>query len=125
LDRGSLSWGYRLAALWTGLLAGPLAWACLLEANYVMSYVACEQRHTWMLHLPTAVAVTLVALAALTAWRAAPPLGPNDEPSFAPERTALLRARFMAVGGLVLCAFFFVVILATEIPVLVLPPCHW
>lgn len=125
LDRGSLSWGYRLAALWAGLLAGPVAWACLLEANYIMSYVACEQRHTWMLHVATAIALGLVAMGALAAWRAAPPPASIDEPSLDPDRTAAVRARFMALGALTLCGFFALAIAASEIPVLVLNPCHW
>jgi hypothetical protein len=123
LDRGSLDWGPRLAALWIGVLAGPVAWAALLETNYVLSYVACEQRHTWMLHLATAAALGLIALAAYAAWRAAPPLGSDETPSVDPSETALLRARFMAIGGLGLSGFFAVVIIATEIPALVLQPC--
>ena len=123
LDRGSLDWGWRLAALWTGLLAGPVVWAALLETNYALSYVACEQRRTWMLHLSTAVAILLIALAALWVARAAPPLGDDGEPSIDPGETAVLRARFMVIGGLALCLWFTLVILATEIPVLVLHPC--
>lgn len=104
-------------ALWLGLGAGPLAWAALLEINYVLSYVACEQRQTWMLHLATAGALLTVGAGALAAWSAAPALrGPT---SSTPEA----RARFMAVGGLALCAWFALVILATAIPVLVLHPC--
>jgi hypothetical protein len=125
LDRGSLDWGRRLAALWVGVLAGPLTWAALLEVNYTMSYVACEQRHSWMLHLATGVALALIALGALVVWRAAPSLGRHELPSTDPAETAVLRARFMAIGGLALCGFFFLVVLATEIPVLVLPPCSW
>jgi hypothetical protein len=118
LRHGSFSWGPRLAALWAGLAAGPLAWAALLQTNYVLSYVACEQRHSWMLHLATGIALILVGLGALAAWWARPPLQ-----SGATSSTAQGRARFMAVGGLVLCAGFAVVILATEVPVLVLNPC--
>jgi hypothetical protein len=125
LDRGSLDWGRRLLALWIGVLAGPLAWAALLETNYALSYVACEQRHSWMLHLSTVLALGIVGLAALVAWRAAPPLGEHELPSADPREIALLRARFMAIGGLALCAFFTVVILATEIPAAVLDPCSW
>jgi hypothetical protein len=125
LDRGSPDAGRRLLALWTGVLAGPLVWAALLEANYVMSYVACEQRHSWMLHLATAVALGLIALAACIAWRAAPAVGHHDRPSTEPGETGLLRARFMVVSGLGLCAFFALVIIATDIPVLVLNPCSW
>lgn len=125
LDRGSLDWGRRLAALWLGVLAGPVVWAALLQTNYTMSYVACEQRHSWMLHLATVVALGLIALAAYLAWRAAPPLGHHELPSTDPAETGLLRARFMVIGGLGLCAFFALVIIATEIPVLVLNPCSW
>ena len=126
LRHGSFDWGPRLAALWIGVLAGPVVWASLLETNYVLSYVACEQRHTWMLHLSAAIAIGLIAAAALVAWRAAPRLTPHPnvhEPSAEPADTGEIRARFMAIGGLALCAWFVVVILATEIPAVVLQPC--
>jgi hypothetical protein len=103
----------RLAALWTGVLAGPLAWSAQLEAMYVLSYVACEQRATWMLHLCTAASLAAVAIGAILAWRA---------------RTADPRDRlshFMATGGLIFCVFFAIVILATGIPPLLLDPCSW
>ena len=104
-------------ALWAGLAAGPLAWAALLQINYALSYVACEQRQTWMLHVATAVSLVLVGAGAFTAWSAAPSLGG------ATSTGGEGRARFMAIGGLALCAGFAVVIVATEIPVLVLHPC--
>src|SRR4030095_1798805 len=100
LRHGSSSNGPRLAALWAGLAAGPLAWAALLQTNYVLSYVACEQRHTWMLHLATAVALVLVALGALAAWQARPA---DDE---IVSSTAEARARFLATGGSAPCRRF-------------------
>ena len=112
-------------ALWGGLLAGPLAWTALLETNYVLSYVACEQRHTWMLHVSTAAALMLIAAAAFFAWRAAPPLHEDEHRAADIDRAAVLRARFMALGGLALCGFFAIVVIATEIPALVLHPCSW
>jgi len=123
LRRGSLDWGGRLAALWTGVLAGPVVWAANLEVNYALSYHACEQRNAWMLHLSTAVSIVLIALAAVSLWRARPGGTDDSAASTDPRDTAVLRARFMLVGGLALCAFFAVVILATDIPVLVLKPC--
>ena len=122
---GSFDLGGRIAAQWIGVLGGPLVWAALLETNYVLSYVACAQRHTWMLHLATGVALALVAAAAAVAWRAAPTLGYDKErePSTDPAETSVIRARFMGLGGLILCAFFAIVIAATHIPVLVLEPC--
>ena len=125
LRHGSFDEGRRLAALWVGVLAGPVVWAALLETNYVLSYVACEQRHTWMLHTSTLVALVLVAAAAVAARRAAPPLEhvKDEPPSTDPDTTGLTRARFMAIGGLALCAWFAIVIIAMEIPALVLNPC--
>jgi hypothetical protein len=105
------------------MLAGPLTWAALLQTNYVLSYVACEQRGAWMLHLAAAIALALIAAAAFVAWRAAPPLGARDVPSTILADAEVARARFMALTALGLCAWFALVVLATEIPVLVLHPC--
>lgn len=125
LRRGSFDWGPRLGALWAGVLTGPVVWAALLETNYVLSYVACEQRHAWMLYAATLVALALIALAAFAAWRAAPAAGALAQPSRDPARTGETRARFMAIGGLTLCAFFALVIIVTAIPAIVLQPCSW
>ena len=115
----------RLVALWAGILAGPLAWAALLQTNYVLSYVACEQQQTWMLHLATAIALVVVAGAAFAAWRAAPALKPmtDDHAAADPAAASLLRRRFMAFAALALSAWFGIVILATHIAALVQHPC--
>ena len=123
LRHGSLDWGGRLAALWIGVLAGPVVWAANLEVNYALSYNACEQRNAWMIHLTTGVSVLLIAVAAWNLWRARPEGTDDAEPSIDPRDTALVRARFMLIGGLALCAWFALVILATDIPVVVLKPC--
>ena len=122
---GSFDRGWRLLALWAGLLTGPLAWSALLEVNYALSYVACEQRRVWMLHLATGVALALIAAAAWVAWRAAPagPFADDAHETRDAAAASVQRARFMAAGGLALCAWFALVILATEIPALLLHPC--
>ena len=113
----------RHIALWTGLLAGPLVWSALLGINYVLSYVACETRQTWPLHLATAAAVAIVAAAGLVAWRAGP--AENDQRRSAPvtRATSESRARWMAIAGVLTSAFFILVILAMEIPIIVLRTC--
>src|SRR3954465_12897858 len=103
----------RGAALTAGVLAGPLVWLTLLEVNYVLTYVACEQRHDWMLHLASAVALVLVALAGLGAWRAGT-TGPIEAPTVNQDETSELRARFLAYGGMLMSAWFIIVIIATE-----------
>jgi amino acid transporter len=98
-------------------------WLTLLEVNYVMTYFACEQRHDWMLHLASFVALVLVALAGLGAWRART-TGPTEAPTVNQDETSELRARFIACGGALMCAWFIIVIIATEIPVIVFEPCQ-
>jgi len=107
-------------AAWVGIAGGPLAWAALLQTNYVLSYVACEQRQSWMLHVATAVALVLVGVAAVAARRASPTQTEGRDES---GDVHVQRQRFMALAGLALCAWFAIVILATGIPALVLHPC--
>lgn len=114
----------RTAALWAGLLAGPLVWLAALEVNYVMSYVACESsRFAWVLHAVNAVSAGLVALAGWIAWRSGP--ARDEEQATVPvsPATAELRARWMSVGGVATSLWFILVIVAMEIPVAMLPPC--
>jgi len=117
------AWPDHLPALWFGVLAGPVAWAVLLQTNYVLSYVACEQRQTWMLHLATVLAIVVIVVGGLTAWRAMPRSGAHDRDAADIVETAVKRARFMAVGGVILCAWFALVVFATSIPILLLHPC--
>ena len=113
---------WRLAALWAGLLTGPLVWLALLEVNYVLAYVACETRSTWFMHLAVGVALLLVAAAGYAAWSASfgnllaaetrtPPLS---------DDTRLQRSRWMSLAGVAFSLWFLLVILAMEVPLVVL-----
>ena len=113
----------RVTALALGVLAGPVVWLTLLEVNYVMTYVACEQRHDWMLHVASLVALILVAAAGVVAWRART-TGPTEVPTVDQDQTSELRARFLAYAGALMSAWFIIVIIATEIPVIVYQPCQ-
>ena len=116
----------RLAALWTGLLAGPIVWLTLLEVNYVLSYVACEAKTRWFLHLATAVAILLVAGAGLWSWRARidDPFGPEEISPPLSDHTSVQRVRWMAAAGAAFSLGFILLIVATHIPVLVLKTCQ-
>lgn len=115
-----------MLALWTGLLAGPVVMLVLLQVNYVLSYVACETRQTWFLHLATGIAIALVAAAGTWAWRSGH--GPADLPEpFTPPvsaGTCDTRARWMAHAAVACSAWFIIVILAMVIPVVVLETCQ-
>jgi hypothetical protein len=113
-------------ALWTGVLAGPAVWLALLQVNYTLSYVACERRTTWFLHLAIFAAVALVAAAGLWGWSAG--RGPRElpEPPAPPisYETSDTRARWMGHAGVAFSIWFILVILAMEIPVVVLRTCQ-
>ena len=116
----------RLAAQWTGLLAGPVVWLVLLEMNYVLSYVACEMKTRWFLHLATAIAILLVAAAGLWSWSARLD-NPFDAEELSPplsEQTCILRVRWLAAAGVAFSIGFILLILATHIPALVLKTCQ-
>lgn len=117
---------WRLASLWAGLLAGPLVWLVLLQTNYVLAYVACEAQRTWFMHLATAVAVIVVAAAGLAAWRASFGDLMEDERLSHPldDDTRVQRSRWMSLAGVAFSAWFIVVILAMEVPILVLKECQ-
>ena len=113
----------RTAALVAGLLAGPLVWFSVLEANYVMSYVACESRHAWFLHVVNLGSAVLVAFAGVLAWRSGPPENAEHPSAPVTRETSEHRARWMAIGGVMTSSWFVLVILAMEIPMLVIPAC--
>ena len=117
---------WRLAAVWAGLLAGPLAWLTLLEVNYLFAYVACEVQGTWFMHLAIAIAVLLVGAAGLTAWRASSGPMAADETRTDPlsDETRRQRSRWMSLAGVAFSLWFIVVILAMEVPLVVLKECQ-
>ena len=90
------------------------------------SPVACETRHTWFMHLATGIAVVLVAAAGFGAWRASDGSMMTEEEQSAPlsDETHRQRARWMAFGAVVFSGWFILVILAMEIPIIVLQECQ-
>lgn len=116
----------RQAALWAGLLTGPIVWLTLLETQYVLSYVACETRTTWFMHLAIVVALGLVGTAGWAAWSASGEAPRDDDAPTPPggHDTRTQRARWMSLAGVMLSAWFVVVILAMEVPLLILGVCR-
>ena len=106
--------------LWLPVLAGPLAWYLHEQASYMLSPSACDAGSHLMLHLVT-LGTLLIALAggalAWSRWKASPE-GSTEKGD--PEESSL---RFMALAGVGLCVTFALIILAAEIPNLVLRVC--
>ena len=114
----------RIAVLWAGVLTGPLVWLTMLEVNYLLTYVACESGHKWFMHLAVLIAVAIVATAGYLAWVYGPPEDPEIDTPPVTRATAEQRARWMAIYGVTSSVWFIIVILANEIPILVLRACE-
>jgi hypothetical protein len=108
------------AALWFAFLGGPIAWSAHLLSSYPLVSVACRMQTTMPLHAITVVTAAIAAGAAATGWiahrrvRAGGPGGLGD---------AYGRARFMAIGGIVMGIFFTYVILIEGLPPILQDPC--
>ena len=117
---------WRLAALWAGLLTGPIVWLGLLQWNYVLAYVACETRSTWFMHLAVGIALLLVAAAGYAAWSASYGDMFAQETRTLPlsDETRVQRSRWMSLAGVAFSLWFMLVILAMEVPLVVLRECQ-
>lgn len=110
-----------VAAVWTGVLAGPTAWALDLGLSYSIVQWTCGGGPPIVLHVISAAALLMIAGGALAAWSALElaPRSDREDGNLPAER-----GRFMAVLGLVMCAFFAVVVIATDVPRWVLDACQ-
>ena len=91
------------AALWIGILTGPLTLAAEQELNFILVQWACVNGAQWVLHLVALIALIIVLIAAAIAfscWRTAGRVGPNDTGGMPGA------ARFLALGGLILSLMF-------------------
>jgi len=99
-------------ALWSGVLAGPFAFAIDLQLRYALIPWACARGSRWIL---TVISIPLLLVAmtgALISWR-----------GLHIEDGDVARIRFMAVSGLMLSMFFALAIVAATIPDFFLHPC--
>jgi hypothetical protein len=113
-----------LFALWAALLAGPVVWLLQFQTNYTLVPVLCRSgAKNVALHAVFVVALLLVALAALVAWRNFRAVGATAEGS--DDSGVAPRTRFMSLLGLCVAGVFFLVIFAQWIASWVFGPCQW
>jgi hypothetical protein len=112
VEAGSLRWLSPLA-LWTGILAGPTAWAFDLGVSYALVKAACDGGHVELLRLITPASLLVVAAGAAISWGAIARTRMDEASGGGRPRE---RAHFMAVLGLTANAFFALAILALAIP---------
>jgi hypothetical protein len=114
-------WALSPAALWAGILAGPVAWAIDLEVSYALVTWTCQTRQTGILHLVTLAALALTGVGAMLSWVA---LGQTRSAGPTDGGQPAQRARFMAVLGLSSSVLFAITIVAGGIPRWILDACH-
>ena len=89
-ERGWFSSPAGIALLWSGILAGPTAWALDLTISYALVKWTCGSQHTSVLHLITLAALLMTAGGAAASWtalRQAPHDASDDgEPSIVPAQ---------------------------------------
>jgi hypothetical protein len=107
--------------LWTGILAGPIAWAVDLTASYALVKWVCHTNSPGVLPLITIASLAIVVGAAAISWTALIRTT-NDVPTDGGRPRQ--RAHFMAVLGLASCGLFALQIIAGAIPQWVLDACQ-
>jgi hypothetical protein len=106
--------------LWFAVLAGPFAWAMHEQVSYMLTPTACDSGRHILLHLVSLVALLIALAGAALGWSRFKAFPEGSTEKGDPEAS---RIRFMALSAAVSCAFFALVILAAEVPNLVLRVC--
>jgi hypothetical protein len=120
LTAGDLRWLSPLP-LWTGILAGPCAFAFDLTVSYALVQWTCVSQRQVVLHLITPATLAVVTGGAMVSWVA---LQRTESGAPTDGGDPRQRARFMALLGLASSALFAVAILAIGVPRWVLDACH-
>lgn len=108
----------RLLAL--AMLAPPLLWFAHLNVSYVWVPSSCATGDWLKLHLFTLAAIVCTAVAGWGSWRFLQTFGHGTTDH---GDARLTRRRFMAILGAAFAVAFALMIVANEIPVLVLRRC--
>jgi hypothetical protein len=105
--------------LWLHALLPIFAWIAAQQIDFIVSPWVCATGNRWVLYAVTGHALLAAAAGGLGSWRQLRRMGAGS----GHEGELRSRRRFMAGGGVLLAAIFFLAILALAIPVLVHRPC--
>ncbi len=107
--------------LWISVLGGPIAWLFSFEARFALVPWACTFQSKAALFGVAIAALLICAACAILGWREWKVLGENGPTG---EGGAFWRGTFMAIGGIVLSAGCFMILIAQTIPELMLGACQ-
>jgi hypothetical protein len=120
VETGDVRW-LKPLPLWTGILAGPIAWTFDLTTSYALVKWVCRTEGYGVLWGITIVSLVLVAGGAAISWKA---LEKTRADVATDGGRPGQRARFMALLGLIACGLFALQILAGAIPHWVIDACQ-
>jgi hypothetical protein len=120
LNAGGIRWLTPLP-LWSGILAGPVAWAVDLTASYALVKWVCASRGYSVLHGITIGALVIVGAGFLLSWLVFQQTRQDAPDDGGHPRQ---RARFMAILGMTTNALFALQIVAGAIPRWVFDACQ-
>ncbi|MFN7984565.1 MAG: hypothetical protein U0Q11_22200 [Vicinamibacterales bacterium] len=106
--------------LWTGIVAGPVAWLVNLTVNDALAPVACARRTSVLLNAVALLAFVVTVAGWFVSWSA---LRTAESVPAATADSHDLRRRFMALLGLGVAALFAVQIVAGAFPQWILDVC--
>jgi hypothetical protein len=110
----------RITAQWLAVVVPPLAAFAQQQISYSLVSLSCVRRSTALLHLPTLVMLTLLAVATAYSWRR---WTRGDQATGHDDRQQPGTQRFFALLGLTMSGISTIVLLAQWLPTLVLHPC--
>jgi hypothetical protein len=99
-------------SLWSGIFAGPFAWALVFQVKYALVDYICRNRAFWIPWAMLVVGLLICAFGAFEARRGGQASVPVPQ-----------RARFMSIAGMALSISFAVFLIAMAIPHLFLGEC--
>ena len=107
------------AALWAGILGPPVTYLAFLESSYASWPLICDTHSKLVVYALAALALALVVAAGIGAWRTQDAILVDSALEVVHERV-----RFMAGLGMLVSAFFVVVVIAHVIPIAIHAPCE-
>jgi hypothetical protein len=111
----------RETILWISVLTGPIVWFSSLEVNFALSPVLCGMQSKAPVYWVSIASLAITALSGMLAWRQWREVGrPNATPRFGPPSPL----RWLAIAGMSLSCFSFLVILAQTVPIAILAGCE-
>jgi hypothetical protein len=107
----------RELALWTGILAGPSVWFAAFGFRYSLASWACRLGWTPAVDIVSSAALAVAGAGGILCWTYWGRVGDG------PAQAAAIRARTMAIGGVLVSAMSFLLILEHAAAVAMLGSC--